>query len=112
VQVGRDAGNAGDAEVEIGNQIAKPAHEGQHEAPDAGVDVTENAVLERQSGKLRDRIDDAVGVGRRRAGDENRIRRQRGADGGDVGTEAAIERRAHGPDVKVVGRLFEGRDGR
>ena len=77
VDVGRDLGDARDAEVPGRHVVPDALEERQHEPADARVDVAARAVLGRERGEVGHRVHDAVRVGERRRDDDRRLGRDR-----------------------------------
>ena len=84
VQVGGDRRHARHAEVPRRDVVPEPLEERQHEAAETRIDVERHAGVRRDLRHLRDRVDHAERIVRRRPDDEHRVRR-----------DHAVERRRH-----------------
>ena len=85
--IGGYGGYTGHAEVPGRDGITQPLDERKEIRAQAGVHVAEHASSGGESGDFGDRVDHAEGVAGRGSGDEDRVLRDRPADGVDIGPE-------------------------
>ena len=97
--------DTGNAKVPEGNLNVELLHEGEHEATNAGVDVTGNAVLGGQRGQLFHGVHGAVRIGVGVGHNHGCIGIDQFACGGHVGPEVLVQRNLHQLHAEVVAGL-------